>query len=203
MDTEPGYWTAGDVILRREVLNDRRVWLEVATIVVEDRPELLVSYIPEGAPFRFPDGDWPTLSGRHPWHGKKHWQGHGVLMLQRPDESYAVWVFWHGPDRIFRGWYLNLQEPFRRTEIGYDTQDLELDIWLPIEGGWRLKDDEVLEDRVREGRYTTEQIGATRALAEQIVGEVESDGRWWADEWATWTPDPSWPTPRLPPPQPT
>jgi len=193
-----GYWTPGEVIVRREVLNDGRVWLEIAVIVVEDRPDLLVSYIPEGAPLRFPQGDWPTANGLHPWHGKERWRGHGVLMLQRPGESYAIWVFWHGKERTFSGWYVNLQEPFRRTGLGYDTQDLELDIWLPAAGGWRLKDDEVLEDRVREGRYTADQIVATRALAKDILAELESNGRWWSDEWAAWTPDPSWPTPAFP-----
>jgi hypothetical protein len=200
MATESGYWTPGNVLLRREVLNDGRVWLEFAVITVEDMPDLLVSYIPEGAPFRFPEGDWPTENRLHPWHGKERWHGHGVLMLQRPGESYAVWVFWNGPERTFHGWYLNLQEPFRRTDRGYDTQDLELDIWLPATGGWQLKDDEVLEERVRAGRYTAEQIVETRALAARIIADLETNGRWWSEDWADWEPDPSWPTPSLPPP---
>ena len=103
-------WSPGQVIVRREVLNDGRAWLEAAAIVVEDTPELLASYIPEGSPFRFPAGDWPTRNGLHPWHGKERWHGHGVLMLQRPGESYAIWVFWFRPEREFRGWYVNLQE---------------------------------------------------------------------------------------------
>ncbi len=74
-------------------------------------------------------------------------------MLQRPGDSYAVWLFWHGPEREFHGWYLNLQEPFRRTAEGYDTQDLELDIWVPREGGWVLKDDELLDVRVARGPF--------------------------------------------------
>jgi predicted RNA-binding protein associated with RNAse of E/G family len=119
-------------------------------------------------------------------------------MLQRPDDWYAVWVFWQGPKREFRGWYLNLQEPFRRTELGYDTQDLELDIWLPREGGFQLKDDHVMEDRVAEGRFTAEQVAFTRGEAARIVEELERDGHWWSDEWATWEPDADWPTPRFP-----
>ena len=84
------------------------------------------------------------------------WQGHGVLMLQRPGERYAVWHFWHGAERAFAGWYVNLQEPFRRTPIGYDTYDLELDIWIPAAGGWSFKDDELLDVRVQEGRFTAD-----------------------------------------------
>jgi hypothetical protein len=187
-------WRPGDVLVRREVLNDGSAWAEIAVIVVEDSPELLVTYIPEGAPIRSP----PTSHGPHPWLGKERWHGHGTLMLQRPGEWYAVWVFWSGPEREFRGWYLNLQEPFRRTELGYDTQDLELDIWLPREGGVQLKDDHVMEDRVVEGRFTAEQVAFTRAEAARIVEELERDGHWWPDEWAAWEPDAEWPTPRFP-----
>jgi Protein of unknown function (DUF402) len=190
-------WSRGEVMVRREVLNDGRAWAEIAVIVVEDTPGLLATYVPEGAPLRFPPGEWPTLDGLHPWHGKERWRGHGVLMLQRPGESYAVWVFWFGPQRTFRGWYINLQELFRRTELGYDTQDLELDIWMPVEGGWVLKDDEVLEERIREGRFTAEQVAATRAEARRITGAFDAGRSWWSD-WAEWRPDPDWPTPRFP-----
>ncbi len=187
-------WSPGQVLVRREVLNDGHPWAEIAVLCIEDTDDLLVTYIPEGAPIRFPPGPF----GPHPWLGKERWHGHGTLMLQRPDDWYAVWVFWSGPKREFRGWYLNLQEPFRRTPQGYDTQDLELDIWLPREGGYELKDDEQLEQRVEEGRFTTEQVRATRAEASRILRELESDGRWWSDTWSEWQPDPDWPTPTFP-----
>ncbi len=181
------------MIVRREVLNDGRPWLKVPVVVVRDEVELLATYIPEGASFSFPKGDWPTPDGLHPWHGRSGWQGHGVLMLQRPGEAHAIWVFWVGPARFFAGWYINFQEPFRRTERGYDTQDLELDIWLPVGGPWEWKDDEVLEERVRQGRYTEEQIAATRAEGRRVAAELDAGRRWWDDAWAEWRPNPPWP----------
>ena len=63
-------WTEGQVVIRREVLNDGRAWLEVPVIVVRDTDELLATFIAQGAPFRFPPGPWPAPQGRHPWHGK-------------------------------------------------------------------------------------------------------------------------------------
>lgn len=187
-------WSPGQALVRREVLNDGHPWAEIAVLAVEDTDDLLVTYIPEGAPIRFP----PAPFGPHPWLGKERWHGHGTLMLQRPGDWYAVWVFWTGPKREFHGWYLNLQEPFRRTGLGYDTQDLELDIWLPREGGYELKDDEQLEQRVEEGRFTTEQVRKIRAEATRILEELERDGPWWPDSWAAWQPDPAWPTPTFP-----
>jgi Protein of unknown function (DUF402) len=191
-------WTSGDVVLRREILNDGRSWLEVPVIVVRDDDELLATYIADGAPFRFPPGPFPTENGLHPWHGKQRWHGHGVLMLQRPGEAHAVWVFWSGAERIFRGWYINLQEPFRRTPEGYDTQDLELDIWIPNDRPWEWKDVDMMELRIAEGRYTREQVEATWAEGRRVAAELDSGRRWWSDSWATWEPDPAWPTPELP-----
>src|SRR5947209_19745713 len=133
-------WSRGDVVLRREVRNDGWAWLHAPVIVVRDEPELLATYLAAGTTFTFPPG--PDV---HPWAGRGAWEGHGVLMLQRPDEAHAIWVFWTGDQRDFAGWYVNFQEPFRRTEHGYDTQDLELDIWVPPGGPWEWKDIELLE----------------------------------------------------------
>ena len=115
-------WSEGDVVVRREVLNDGRCWCQFPVRVVQDNDELLATYIPTGAEFDFPPGEWPIEGGRHPWDGKERWEGNGVLMLQRPGEAYAIWVFWFGEERTFNGWYVNLQEPFRRNGHGYDTQ---------------------------------------------------------------------------------
>jgi hypothetical protein len=191
-------WSEGEVVLRREVLSDGRAWLEAPVIVVRDSADLLATYLAEGAPLRFPPGPWPTSDGLHPWHGKAHWQGHGTLMLQRPGEMYAIWVFWRGQRRDFAGWYVNFQEPFRRTAYGYDTQDLELDIWVTREGQWEWKDDHLLEQRVREGRFTREQCSAVRAVAEDVACDLDEGRRWWDESWATWQPDPAWPTPAFP-----
>ena len=187
-------WQGGQLIVRREVWRGCP-WLACPVVVIDDTSELLVTYLPEGTPFRFPR----SADGRpHPWAGKQRWQGHGVLMLQHPDEAYAVWHFWEGADRRFVGWYLNLQEPFRRTTIGYDTQDLELDLWLPVDGSWRFKDRELLDERMRDGRYTTEQIVAIRRLGDDLGTMLDRGERWWDEHWASFVPDPSWSAPEFP-----
>jgi predicted RNA-binding protein associated with RNAse of E/G family len=122
----------------------------------------------------------------------ERWQGHGVLMLQRPEDAYAVWVFWFGEAREFRGWYVNLQERFRRTESGYDTQDHELDIWVTPDGAWEWKDDELLDVRVEEERFTPQQAESIRAEGRQVVELVERREQWWDDAWAEWQPDSGW-----------
>lgn len=182
-------WAEGELIIRREVLNDGRCWTEFPVRVVQDTPELLATEIFEGTPFTFFEGDWPTEDGRHPWAGRACWTGHGTLTLQRPGEAYAVWAFWEGPERDFAGWYVNFQEPFRRTSRGFDTQDLELDLIVYPDGAWELKDDELLDVRVRQGRFTEDQARATRAEAQRVIADLAAGRRWWDDAWAQWRPD--------------
>ena len=181
--------------MRRDVWHGE-VMLGWGGIVVRDDDDLLVLYMPEHAPLAFTDRDhW---GGPHPWSGRDHWHGHGVLQLQRPGDMHAVWVFWHGPAREFGAWYVNIQEPFRRTAIGFDTQDLELDLVVSVDGSWRFKDDEHLDPWVERGRWTAEEVATIRAEGRRLGAELDAGRRWWSDDWAAWRPDPGWPTPTLP-----
>lgn len=178
----------------------RDVWRGRPTVgwggnVVRDDDELLVLHMPEGSPLAFaPD----FFGGPHPWAGRDRWHGHGVLQLQRPGEMHALWVFSEGAERALSAWYVNLQEPFRRTPIGFDTQDLELDVVVRPDGSWELKDDEELDPWVERGRWTAAEVAEIRAEGARLTAELEAGRRWWSDEWAAWEPDPSWPVPTVP-----
>ncbi|MDX6513163.1 MAG: hypothetical protein QOE36_2667 [Gaiellaceae bacterium] len=190
-------WQPGEPIVRRDVWRGRPIvgW---GGTVVSDEEDLLVLYMPEGGPLGFPSTDF--FGAPHPWSRRDRWHGHGVLQLQRPRESHAVWVFWEGPAREFTGWYVNIQEPFRRTAIGFDTQDLELDIVIGLDGSWRWKDAERMGEWIERGRWTREEVAAIRAEGERVITELEAGRRWWSDSWADWQPDLSWEVPAdLPP----
>jgi hypothetical protein len=182
-------WRPGEQIVRREICLGLP-WLGQAAIVVRDTEDLLALFVAEGSELAYPDGDWP--GGFHPWHGKERWHGHGVLQLQRPREAHAVWLFWTGPERRLDFWYVNLQAPFRRTSLGIDTQDHELDIVIEVDGSWRFKDEERLDEWVRLGRWTEAEVAAIRVEGARIAAELDAGERWWSDEWATWEPDPAW-----------
>ena len=202
-------WQWGEVVLRSEQLGLQPddvetpqpvegVWLEGPVYVVDDSSEQLVSYTAPGTRFRFPGGPWPTPDGRHPWHDNGGWQGHGCLMVQRPDEHVAVWHFWDGPDRKFVCWYLNLQTAFVRSECGYATQDLELDILVFPDGSHLVKDAEVLDDRIVEGRYSPELVEWIRDYGEDLVRRLQSEGPWWDRSWADWVAPAEWRDPARP-----
>jgi hypothetical protein len=105
-------------------------------------------------------------------------------MLHRPADAYAVWVFWRGPAHAFHCWYLNLQAPLMRTTVGFDTLDHELDLWSQDGRVWHGKDEELLDRRVHEGRFTTAEAAAIRAEASQLEAELASAGPWWDPDWA-------------------
>jgi hypothetical protein len=204
-------WGAGELIVRREVLGlgpdghrasrpvwHGRPWEGVPVYVVEDTSDQLVTYLPEGAEIGFVEGDWPTPDGKHPWHPKTHWEGHGCLMVQRPGDPYAVWHFWTGPVRDFACWYVNLQADFVRTDIGYDTQDFELDIVVAPDGSYVVKDLEVLDDRVAEGRFTSGLVTWIRELGAQLGEQLDAGRHWWDPEWASWVPPADWRNAGLP-----
>jgi uncharacterized protein DUF402 len=198
-------WACGDVVVRREVLGlapvaqvetrqewHQRPWLAVPVYVVEDTDEALVTYLPSGAEFGFFDGRWPTPDGRHPWSPKERWSGHGCLMVQRPHDHYAVWHFWSGPDRTFSHWYINIQTAFVRTAFGYDTQDLELDIVISPDGTWVYKDQDVLVDRVNEGRFSTSFVNWIESIGESLGAALRAGEQLWDRDWSTWEPPAEW-----------
>ena len=185
-------WKRGDVILWREVWRGEP-WLVMPVRVVDDRDDVLAVYLAAGTRLGFPADSWPW-SGEHPWN-RGHdtvWRGHGVLTLHRPAGGHAIWVFWFGEERAFRGWYVNLAEPIRRTTRGFDAQDQELDIWVRPDGTCEVKDAELLDGWVERGRWTADEVDAIRAEGARVIADVEAGRQWWSDAWAAWTPDEAW-----------
>lgn len=162
-------WETGEVIVRREVVG------------------LAPGFHPDPPP---------------PWYGRA-WEALPVYVVRDDAEHLVTYIaegaeIWEGPDREFACWYVNLQADFVRTSIGYDTQDFELDLIVYPDGSLVVKDLEVLDDRVAEGRYTAGLVDWIRELGEDLVGRLEAGERLWDDRWAAWKPPSSWRSPRLP-----
>jgi hypothetical protein len=191
---EPGLFAPGTTILRREVL-DGRTWLSYPVRVVADRSDLLAVHLAHGTRLSFGEGDFTW--GPHPWHDvADHWRSRSVLQLQRPGDAYAVWVFRDEATGEFSGWYINFQDPYRRTAAGFDTLDHELDLWVPADGGpYRWKDVDEFEQRARTGGFTPEQAAAVRAEGDRVAELLDRNTPWWDQEWAQWQPPAGWETP--------
>jgi predicted RNA-binding protein associated with RNAse of E/G family len=101
-------------------------------------------------------------------------------------------MFWAGVERTFVGWYVNLQVPFRRTHVGFDTADQVLDITVSPDRAWQWKDEDEFEVAIRLGRFTAEVAAQIRAQGEAVIPLIEQ-GEWpFQPVWEDWRPDPSW-----------
>lgn len=174
-----------------------KVRMAMPHTLVRDDPELIVLDLRPGT-----SGKWSTWDGSTPirgqtdrdWSMRDHvWHTYRVLTLVRPGEGFALEHLWRAEDDTFAAWYVNLQEPLRRTALGFDTDDLVLDIWVEPDGSWEWKDDDELEVAVELGRFTPAQAAQIRSVGERVVTE-----RPWPTGWEDWRPDPAWPLPALP-----
>ncbi|HEU5065180.1 MAG TPA: DUF402 domain-containing protein [Gaiellaceae bacterium] len=147
---------------------------------------------------------WPGVAGRHakdvpaverfsqPWEVvERPWTGDGVLIVGRPGRAHSIWLVWERGG--FVGWYVNLEDPWRASRYGFDTQDHELDLWVDSDGSWRWKDEQDLEAAVEAGFFTSEQAASFRAEGEGVLAEWP-----FPTGWESWQPDPSWPLPVTP-----
>jgi hypothetical protein len=183
-------WAPGDAVVRREVWQGRP-WLGNTLRVVEDDGDLLVLYQPEGSPFGFGAGDdWPTTTGLHPYAGKTAWVGEGPLGLHRAGDPYAVWAYWAGPERTFLGWYVNIQMPYRRTAIGIDSLDLELDLLVSPTYEVTLKDEAHVDQSGALGRYSMGTAARIHEVGAEVRAAIEAGGGWWDERWSEWVPPP-------------
>ena len=101
-------------------------------------------------------------------------------------------MFWEGEGRSLDAWYINLQEPFRRTPEGIDSQDLELDFVVAPDGSWEKKDDELLDVWIEKGRWNSDEVAHIRGIGARIETELRAGHRWWDEHWASWVPPSRW-----------
>jgi hypothetical protein len=120
-----------------------------------------------------------------------------VLSFAWPDTWYAVLLLLH-PDWSPHSWYVNLEEPLRRTELGFDTLDHELDVIIELDGSWRWKDEDDLAESIRRGVIPAEDEPRLRADGERAVRRVLDREPPFDRDWTAWSSDPSWAVPILP-----
>lgn len=182
-------WSAGDVILSRQIL-DGQVWAVFPEYVVHDDGDLLISFIQTGSEMGFPEAQG---LGRHPWRGRyTHWRGHGSLSFARAGEPWGYSIFWAGPEREFECWYVDLMAPYRRFDGGVDGLDHELDLVVHPDGRIEEKDVELFEEEVAAGRYGEELARSVRRDFTRVKETLERDGVPYDKTWERWTPPTEW-----------
>lgn len=131
--------------------------------------------------------------------GDDVWSGHNLLMLTPAGAAHSFWAHWDESWR-FGGWYVNLQEPLRRSRYGFDTADNVLDLVIePDLSGWRWKDEDELRDAIALGRFDQRDADELYREGERAVATLERRAWPFDRDWSGWRPEPGWPSPRLVP----
>jgi uncharacterized protein len=156
---------------------------------VRDAAAELVLHIPPGTPTKVPPGSGIP---RDDWRLEDKVWRREALRVTRPGDAHSILLWWEGGRRLDE-WYVNLERPLRRSSVGFDYLDLELDILCFPDGSWQLHDEDEFEEAQRVGVMSPEEAGAVRAEAERVVGAWP-----FPTGWEDFRADPAWPTPQLP-----
>jgi Protein of unknown function (DUF402) len=188
-------WSRGDVVCLREIW-DGRVWTARPWIVVEEQADLVVLWIPRGAPTKVPAeneiepmarGDWTLVDGT--------WELPALRFHER-GAAHSVLVFLR--DGELDVFYVNMEEPWRPTPIGFDYLDQKLDLIVRPDGSWEWKDEDELDEAVARGIFSAELEREIRDEGERAVGHALAKRPPFDGSWEAWRPDPRWLPPALP-----
>jgi len=195
------FWAPGTHTTLRGVGN--KVFWAYPTIVVQDTPDLIGLYLPAGAVGKDTEKK-PTpqelLSPNSINIVDYEWDTTDVLMLIVPGEAFSTYVMWKTGTKELACWYINLQEPIRRTKIGFDTMDNMLDVVVsPDMSEWKWKDDDEFVEVERIGFYSHEKAREIWAEGEKAVILLTSTRQSFYKEWEKWQAKPEWEIPKLSP----
>ncbi len=200
---EDNRFQPGRTVLLRGI-QQGRVRYAQPRIVIQDEPDMVVLYTRTGFWWKMPvaldgsrSGPATILTGN--WVLKDNqWQNLNRLTMKNPLSSYSAEIFYNAADNSVRCWYINMEEPFQRTTLGFDCLDLMLDIVAaPDLSTWRWKDEDELEEAARFGVISSAKADELRHEGEKAIHWLQS-GKSPFNEWIRWTPDPLCPIPVLP-----
>jgi hypothetical protein len=187
----------GEVVVLRYLTMDGRVDVAWPCRVVEDRDDLVALFVARGSLYKADPKQLAAqkLAGERrpapvtdvPWR-------HDMLRLMFPGASHSVWLFWEGegPSRRLLRYFVNLEEAFRRTSIGFETRDHTLDIVVTPELECRWRDEEDFDNHVALGLYPPELAAAARAEGQRVIDAIANGTHPCLNGWAEWLPDPAW-----------
>jgi hypothetical protein len=185
----------GEVAVLRYLWFGRPFWA-LPVRVIEDSAARTVVWVAPGTAYRRPRrrlsmaeiaaNDW-TLE-------EFPWVGNGTLMISRAGDPYSLWLFW-ADDGSHRSWYVNLELPWRRTERGFETMDLMLDVIVENDRSWRWKDEDELRDSVAAGLLTEREVRSIRRDGDSVVAALQE---LLPTGYEDWRPNEAWALPELP-----
>jgi hypothetical protein len=200
-------WQPGETFVQRFRRTDGSIGQHHPLRVLSDDGETVVGWLPRDTPIvntALPDGRDPRQAPLAQMFRLPRvrvpgvWHGTSTLRVITEGQWSSVWWFF-GPDLEFLGWYVNLEIPLGRTDLGTDRVDGALDVAVDPDRRWRWKDEDEADAAVEAGRISAEQLTRLRAEGERMIALAEAGAFPFDGTWCEFRPDPDWPAPMLPP----
>lgn len=196
-------WTYGDRVVWRS-LPQGRVGYTLLALVIADDEDAVALFQPSGTVCKRRLGRRGGPQGRSllGWDGEyedRPWHGPDTVRLHVVTAGYSVLRRWDAVAEAFQGWYVNLELPWRRTPIGFDSRDLVLDVAVSDDLlTWSYKDRDEFDWAGRAGRLSADDAATALEQAQQAVRAVQTRAWPFSADWTRWRPDRGWSVPVLP-----
>lgn len=203
-------WQAGDTVVVRGIYKDQICHVQSARVVKDSTTETVLLVEP-GAECAAPSG---YLQHRHvdqtQWDRWREtlngslniqictWHTNRFLILLEPEKYFSTIYIWDHASGEFLYYYINFQLPFRRSQLGFDTLDLDLDILVNIENEWEWKDLQEYEKGIRSGGIMAQWIDEIQKAQAEVFARIDQQAYPLDRTWLGWLPDPGWPKTTLP-----
>jgi len=200
-------WNSGDSVVIRGIFNGY-VCHAQSVIVVKDTPQETALVLLPGAECvdlegylqgkqhskrRWDFKDKPFEVEKYTWHTNR------LLLLIEPKNYYSTIYFWQNDTNEFLCYYINFQIPFKRSDIGFDTLDLELDIIIRPDLSWKLKDTDDYQKGIEHGTILREWIHEIEISKKEVLEKLAHKQYPLDSSWLNWRHDKNWLAPKLPP----
>jgi len=198
------YFEPGATIVWRSVDREKRVvGTALPWTVVRHDERSIVLYMPPGTALKIRTGRYGGPRDRMllEWDGgytERVWTGTNALMLHRFGDAHSFWLSRDAVASRLMWWYINLEEPWRETAIGFDSRDNILDRWSGPDGEWHWKDEDELAWAIAEGWIAPAREAELRAEGERALERFRRQDPPLDEPWIDFHPDPSWSVPAVP-----
>jgi hypothetical protein len=177
----------GDQVVLREVLRGK-VWTARPVTVLRDAIDAIVVLLRVGTSYDYPSGVQPSRLAEREWVSgeweltTRRWYGHDIVRITAPGQPWDVW--WPAP-HTKADWYVNFQEPLRRTPQGFDTLDHVLDLVVSRDlKECRWKDVEDFQRAQQLGILSADQAASIQREANKLVEQLAAGDVPWDTSWA-------------------
>jgi hypothetical protein len=173
-------------------ISDDRISSVYQHYVIEDSERCIALWQPAGTVGRVAVGERGGPRGRNMvpggWGGsytEHEWTGDGVLRIHVPGQPWSTWR-WLTADGWTEHAYVNLETPWTRTGLGFDTADWILDVIAEPDGSHSLKDEDELAWAAETGKFDAAKLAAVEDARRRAVAAVEAHAFPLAADWDAW-----------------